>query len=75
MRGVSTRAPRPRSAADLDPPTRLTRIKDALAPHMEKEAVICLQEVSTQWVGELTPFFEARGYTFVTANYGNFRNG
>tara|TARA_B100000780_G_C20905363_1_gene360349 strand:- start:70 stop:273 length:204 start_codon:yes stop_codon:yes gene_type:complete len=28
-----------------------------------------------QWVGELTPFFERAGYTFVTGNYGNAFNG
>lgn len=32
-------------------------------------------QVSVQWVGELTPFFERAGYTFVTGNYGNAFNG
>jgi len=62
-------------AEDLDPATRLARVKAALTPHMDKEAVICLQEVSVQWAGELTPFFESRGYTFVTGNYGQPFNG
>lgn len=60
---------------DLDPPKRLERIKAALQDQCEREAVICLQEVSTQWVGELTPFFEANGYTFVSGNYGGPFNG
>ena len=60
---------------DLDPATRLARLKTLLEPQCEGQAVICLQEVSTQWVGELTPFFEERGYTFVTGNYGNAFNG
>ena len=40
-----------------------------------QDSVICLQEVSTAWAGKMHVFFEQRGYTFVTANYGNFRNG
>jgi len=60
---------------DLDPPVRLARLKEQLEPHMSVGAVICLQEVSTLWVGELVPFFESRGYTIVTGNYGNKFNG
>ena len=60
---------------DLDPPTRRKRVEALLSEHMDKQAVICLQEVSVQWVGELTPFFERAGYTFVTGNYGNAFNG
>ena len=60
---------------DLDPPTRRKRVEALLSDHMDKQAVICLQEVSVQWVGELTPFFERAGYTFVTGNYGNAFNG
>ena len=61
--------------ADLDPDTRRQRVQELLEPHMQKQAVVCLQEVSTQWLGELTPFFESRGYTFVCGNYGNPFNG
>lgn len=60
---------------DLDPPTRRKRVEAILSAQMDKEAVICLQEVSVQWVGDLTPFFEQKGYTFVTGNYGNPFNG
>lgn len=38
-------------------------------------AVICLQELSQQWVGELIPHLEARGYTLVTGLYGRSFNG
>jgi len=37
--------------------------------------VICLQEVSSKWAGELTPYFEQHGYTVVTGLYGNRFNG
>lgn len=60
---------------NLDPPVRLERIKAMLQDQCNREAVICLQEVSTQWVGELTPFFESNGYTFVSGNYGSPFNG
>jgi len=59
----------------LDPPQRLARIKTLLRPHLEEDAVICLQEVSAPWIGELTPFFEEAGYTFVTGSYGSPFNG
>ena len=42
---------------------------------MEAGAIICLQEVSQQWAGELIPHFEERGYTFVTGLYGRPFNG
>ncbi len=57
--------------ADLDPAMRIERVKAALQPHMESGAVVCLQEVSMKWVGQLTPFFERAGYTFVSGNYGS----
>jgi len=60
---------------DLDPPTRLKRVQNQLLDEMGRGAVICLQEVSTLWAGELTPFFEANGYTMVTGLYGRRFNG
>lgn len=60
---------------DLHPPTRLQRVKDQLQDEMARGAVICLQEVSTLWAGDLTPFFEANGYTMVTGLYGRRFNG
>jgi len=61
--------------SDLDPPMRLARVKEQLEPHVKAGAVIGLQEVSAQWVGELTPYFEERGYTFVSGLYGRHFNG
>ena len=31
--------------------------------------------MSAPWIGELTPFFEEAGYTFVTGSYGSPFNG
>lgn len=42
---------------------------------VDRGAVVCLQEVSILWAGEFHVFFMARGYAFVTANYGNPHNG
>ena len=61
--------------ADLDPATRLSRVKAQLQPHVEEGAVICLQEISQQWAGDLTTHFESHGYTFVTGLYGRSFNG
>ena len=61
--------------ADLDPATRRQRVEALLKPQCEAEAVICLQEMSVQWVGEMAPFFEKAGYTVVSGNYGNPFNG
>ena len=43
--GEPARFPR-NAAADLDPPTRLARIRARLSEHMAAGAVLCLQEVS-----------------------------
>ena len=62
-------------AEHLEAPTRLKGVLAKLDPETSRESIICLQEVSTAWAGRLHVFFEQRGYTFVTANYGNYRNG
>lgn len=61
--------------ANLEPATRLERVKAQLESQMQNDAILCLQEVSTDWAGELTPFFEKRGYTLVTGLYGSRFNG
>ena len=66
--GEPARFPR-NAAADLDPPTRLARIRARLAEHMAAGAVLCLQEVSAAWAVKLAPFFEEKRYTVVSAMY------
>ncbi|CAM9752741.1 unnamed protein product, partial [Phaeothamnion confervicola] len=61
--------------ADLDARMRLSRLKEALRRECEKGTVVCLQEISTTWAGELHPLFAERGYHFVTGLYGHFKNG
>lgn len=36
--------------------------------------MICLQEVSITWAGDLHVFFLSRGYAFVAAHYGAYFN-
>lgn len=60
---------------DLHPPTRLLRIQKKLADAMERHAVIGLQEVSSDWAGELHVFFAKHGYQTVFARYGESFNG
>ena len=59
----------------LDAATRLARLKTKLAAETARGAVVCLQEVSTDWAGELHVFFAQRGYHLATALYGKPNNG
>lgn len=60
---------------NLDPPTRLKRVQALLEQETKKKAVVCLQEVSREWSGDLHAFFAKRGYQFTTGLYGNPFNG
>jgi len=61
--------------ADLLPATRLQRLLAKLLPHINNNAVVCLQEVSRDWCGKLHAFFQQHGYTFVTSLYGGSLHG
>jgi hypothetical protein len=63
------------SPADLDPETRYRRVLARLGPEMERNAVICLQEVSREWAGRLHSFFAQRGYHLVVDGYGKQGTG
>jgi mRNA deadenylase 3'-5' endonuclease subunit Ccr4 len=54
---------------------RLAKVKEKLQAEVSKNAIICLQEVSTQWAGDFHKYFASRGYHFVTGLYGNKFNG
>ena len=60
---------------NLDPPTRLKRVQALLEQETKKNAVVCLQEVSREWSGDLHAFFARQGYQFTTGLYGNPFNG
>ena len=57
--------------AALDPAARLERVKAKLEDEVERGSVVCLQEVSMSWAGELHTFFDRRGYTFLETLYSS----
>ncbi len=54
---------------------RLPLVMAKLTDLMDKNCIICLQEVSLAWASALTHFFAQQNYTFVVSNYGNWSNG
>jgi 2',5'-phosphodiesterase len=62
-------------AQNLKSEIRLERIFAKLTPEIANKALICLQEVSTLWAGELHRFFLKNNYYFITALYGTKNNG
>ena len=54
----------------LDPTYRLKQLKMKCSIEMENNAIICLQEVSTEWACDLHMFFMQSGYYFIHALYG-----
>jgi len=59
----------------LDPDARLVRVLAKLEGEVRSKSIICLQEISRSWSGELHTFFAQRGYHFVHSAYGGQRNG
>lgn len=60
---------------DLAGPKRLERVKQQLDEQVDSSAIICLQEVSQNWAGDLHSYFSERGYYMITAQYGRKFNG
>ena len=60
---------------NLKPETRLKRILVKLEAQIKQQSIICLQEISTLWVGELHLFFLKHNYYLVTGLYGKAKNG
>jgi 2',5'-phosphodiesterase len=59
----------------LAPRYRLTKLQEVLEEHMSREAIICLQEVSTPWLGHLHSFFLNHDYYLISGMYGHRMNG
>lgn len=60
---------------DLDPKYRLGKLKEKLDKEIKSRSIICLQEISTTWAGDLHTYFANNGYYMVTGLYGNKFNG
>mmetsp|Transcript_34499 Transcript_34499/g.108147 ORF Transcript_34499/g.108147 Transcript_34499/m.108147 type:complete len:354 (-) Transcript_34499:77-1138(-) len=59
---------------NLDAAVRLPRILLKMEQEVEKEAIICLQEVGKFWSKELESFFQKRGYNYIHSGYGEAYN-
>ena len=58
------------------PPSPPAAAAAASLPHpLRQHSVICLQEVSMLWAGDLHSHFAQRGYHFVFTGYGGRKNG
>lgn len=51
-----------------DAPSRLKLLKKKLDNEVSNKAIICLQEVSTLWSGDLHTYFAGKGYAFITGH-------
>ena len=60
---------------DLKSKVRLPKILDALTGEVARGSILCLQEVSTSWAGELHSFFAAHDYHLITALYAGRKSG
>jgi 2',5'-phosphodiesterase len=60
---------------DCNNSIRLQRVQKKLQAEMDRGSVICLQEVSRKWGGNLVSFFEANGYSYVSSDCGSIHNG
>ena len=60
---------------NLDQKTRYARLIAKLDKQIGKDSIICLQEVSLLWAGQLHAYFNKRGYYFATGLYGHKFNG
>lgn len=59
----------------LDPTYRYTKLEDKLLMEIDNGAIICLQEVSSEWAGYLYSFFAEHNYALITGLYGYQKNG
>ena len=60
---------------DLKPDIRLERVLKKLAAEIPESSVICLQEISLSWAGDMHVFFAQHGYHFIFSPYGTHKNG
>lgn len=59
---------------DLAEQPRLKKLCAKLDNEISKNSVICLQEVSQDWIGPLTAYFAQKDYHLTVAQYGTYWN-
>jgi 2',5'-phosphodiesterase len=55
----------------LESDNRFSQICKILAEEINLRSIICLQEVSTDWLGKLHPFFVKYNYYLISSTYGD----
>ena len=58
-------------AKDLDPEDRFQRIIERIEIEVQRNSIICLQEVSQSWAGRFYTYFTSKDYIFIHSGYGN----
>jgi mRNA deadenylase 3'-5' endonuclease subunit Ccr4 len=53
---------------------RSIQIKKELLQMIQRECVICLQEVNYEWYSDLLVFFNKNNYNLIIESYGNIKN-
>jgi len=54
---------------------RFDKVTEKFRIQILNNAIICLQEISQNWVGKLHVFFKQFAYTFICTTYGHEKNG
>jgi mRNA deadenylase 3'-5' endonuclease subunit Ccr4 len=54
---------------------RFDKLTEKLRNQIVRHAIICLQEISQNWIGKLHVFFKQFAYTFICTTYGHEKNG
>jgi len=60
---------------DLDPLVRIGRVKAKIEEEIKQKSIVCLQEVSHEWYGELFQQLTESKYAYVHDSYGWKGNG
>lgn len=60
---------------NLDQSVRLIKVKEKLKVEIAQSSIICLQEISILWAGQLHTFFANNGYYLITGLYGPKKTG
>lgn len=61
--------------SNLDAANRFRRVLAQLDLEVEAGGIVCLQEVSTNWAGQLHAYFSEKGYYMMHMGYGNKFDG
>lgn len=55
----------------LEPETRIKKCISRINDEVDKNAIVCLQEVSQTYLNNIHPYFASKNYHVIASNYGN----